>query len=203
VAFLFQAFRIEAHKRWIYGSLEAAFTVEAKDVDPAAFLAAALESTHNRDVSIEADWGTVTFRSHRFFSTVVRTSPYSADPMESAFRWEQQQIEWGGLYCDVEQPSEIMAGSFRSPPGLKWKCINPTAILKKSRGVSSPWNEAIKQVASGEIGFVYIAYPEGFREEIADARTKACPRNYGRGLAYLVHPSSCHGDQQGLPSCIA
>ena len=65
-----------------------------------------------------------------------------------------------------------MAGLFRSPLCLKWKCVNPTAILKKSRGVSSLWNKAIKQVPPGEIGFVYIAYPEGSREEIADARTQ-------------------------------
>ena len=168
---LFDAFLPEARKQDRYGSLEVTFLVEAKDVEPTTFLDAALAAVQTQDAVVKAPWGNVVFRSLRYFSTVVPTRLYSADYLESAFRWQQQQKEWDGIYCDVEPPTEIIVGSFRSPLCMKWKCTNETAILKKSRGVSSLWNKAIKQVPPGEIGFVYIAYPEGPREEIADART--------------------------------
>jgi hypothetical protein len=169
---LFDAFHNEAIKRGIHGSLEVTFAIEAKDVDPVVFLKVALEVSQSYDLPIEFSWGTICFRSLRYFSTIVPTRLYSADYLESAFRWQQQQKEWDGIFCAVEPPTEIIVGSFRSPLCLKWRCINDNAILKKSLGVSSLWNKAIKQVPPGEIGFVYIAYPEGAREEIADARTK-------------------------------
>ena len=46
------------------------------------------------------------------------------------------------------------------------------AVTKKARGVTSLWARAARQVPSGETGFIYIAYPEGQRAELADARTR-------------------------------
>ena len=172
VKVLFEAFLREARKKDHYGSLELSLLVEAKEVEVIAFLDVALAAVQRYDVSIEAPWGNVVFRSLRYFSTIIPTRLYSADYLETAFRWQQQQRDWDGIYCDVEPPTDIIVGSFRSPLCMKWKCANETAVLKKSRGVSSLWNKAIKQVPPGEIGFIYIAYPEGAREEIADARTK-------------------------------
>jgi hypothetical protein len=34
------------------------------------------------------------------------------------------------------------------------------ALTKKARGLTSLWAHAVQQIPNGEIGFVYIAYPE-------------------------------------------
>ncbi len=53
-------------------------------------------------------------------------------------------------------------------------------MLKKARGVTSLWADAMKQIPGGDMGFIYIAYPEVRRREVADARTRdiidACAR---------------------------
>lgn len=45
-------------------------------------------------------------------------------------------------------------------------------MQKKARGVTSQWGDAMKQIPGGKMGFVFIAYPEVNRAEIADARTR-------------------------------
>jgi hypothetical protein len=45
-------------------------------------------------------------------------------------------------------------------------------MKKKARGITSQWGDAMKQIPGGKMGFVYIAYPEVNRAEIADARTR-------------------------------
>jgi hypothetical protein len=55
---------------------------------------------------------------------------------------------------------------------MKWKSESEEALLKKARGIKSLWADAIKQVPDGEMGFIYVAYPEGSRPAIADARTR-------------------------------
>jgi len=54
---------------------------------------------------------------------------------------------------------------------MKWKSDSEEALIKKARGVTSLWANAVKQIQDGEVGFVYIAYPEGARPAVADART--------------------------------
>jgi hypothetical protein len=55
---------------------------------------------------------------------------------------------------------------------LKWRSESEEALTKKARGIKSLWVDAVKQIPDGEMGFVYIAYPEGSRAGIADARTR-------------------------------
>jgi hypothetical protein len=58
------------------------------------------------------------------------------------------------------------------PLCLKWRSESEEALTKKARGITSLWADAVKQIPDGEIGFVYIAYPEGARPGLADARTR-------------------------------
>ena len=44
--------------------------------------------------------------------------------------------------------------------------------MKKARGLTSLWADAVRQIPTGEMGCVYIAYTEGMRGAIADARTQ-------------------------------
>ena len=59
------------------------------------------------------------------------------------------------------------------PVCLKWKSESAEALTKKARDVKSLWADAVKQVPDGEMGFIYIAYPEGARTQIADGRTRS------------------------------
>jgi hypothetical protein len=74
--------------------------------------------------------------------------------------------------CEVEPPKRIRVNSFRNPFCLKWRSDSQDAITKKARGITSLWGKAAKQIPPGEVGFIYIAYPEGQRSELADARTR-------------------------------
>jgi hypothetical protein len=58
------------------------------------------------------------------------------------------------------------------PLCLKWRSDSEEALTKKARGVTSLWADALKQIPDGEMGFIYIAYPEGARPALADARTR-------------------------------
>jgi hypothetical protein len=55
---------------------------------------------------------------------------------------------------------------------MKWRSESEDALTKKARGVTSLWRNAIKQIPDGDLGFVYIAYPEGSRTVVADARMR-------------------------------
>ena len=61
---------------------------------------------------------------------------------------------------------------FTRPLCLKWRSESEEALLKKARGIKSLWADAIKQIPDGEVGFIYVAYPEGARAPVADARTR-------------------------------
>ena len=58
------------------------------------------------------------------------------------------------------------------PLCLKWRSEAEGAITKKARGVTSLWANAARQIPDGDIGFIYVAYPEGARPTLADARTQ-------------------------------
>ena len=99
-----------------------------------------------------------------------RTVP--ADFLQQVFGWDPLQTEWDGILCQVEAPTEISVEKFRLPFCLKWRSESEEALTKRARGITSLWADAVKQLPDGEIGFVYIAYPEGARPAIADARTR-------------------------------
>jgi len=65
-----------------------------------------------------------------------------------------------------------MVEIYTAPLCLKWKSESEEALMKKSRGITALLAAAVDQIPDGDIGFVYVAYPEGSRAELADARTR-------------------------------
>jgi len=137
----------------------------------------------NRNIETFAtEWGTLAVRKLPFWSAIDATRLYSSDFLEQVFRWEPAQSDWDGLVCEVEDPSGIIVERAKRPLCVKWRSESAEALTKKARGITSLWADAVKQIPDGEVGFVYIAYPEGAREPLADARTSYILEYMGKKL---------------------
>ena len=56
---------------------------------------------------------------------------------------------------------------------LKWTSNSPAAQARKLQTIKTLWVEAVNQIPTGEAGLIYLAYEEGHRPSLADARTDA------------------------------
>lgn len=171
---LYLPLRAALQKEGFHCSVEVAFAVPVRSVSAGEFSEPILENaSFGRDQETTATtWGSFRIRRLPYFDTIPRTRLYSPDFIRHVFGWDVMENEWDGLFCEVESPASIMVNSYRMPICLKWRSEAEEAITKRSRGIGSLWTNAIKQIPPGEIGFVYIAYPEGGRPATADARTK-------------------------------
>ena len=132
-----------------------------------------LVASENRGSAITPTaWGHLRHEVLPFTLDLPWTRLYSPDFLERVFNWPVLQKAWDGLLCEVEPPFRVRVRSAKNPRCLKWVSLNDKAILKKSRGITSLWGRATKQIPAGEMGIIYIAYPEGARESLADARTQ-------------------------------
>lgn len=168
------AVRQDMRGRGVYGSLEVAFGVPLDSVACADFAAVVRNVVAKVDQAepTRTSWGTLTFRSLPYRRSVMLTRLYSPDFLEEVFGWAVVQDQWDGLLCEVEAPSSIGVELFTAPLCLKWRSESEEALTKKARGIKSLWLRAISQIPDGEMGFIYVAYPEGSRASIADARTR-------------------------------
>jgi len=171
---LYNAIRPQLHEQGIHGSIEASFSVPLRAVALQEFIAQVLAAVgHFRDQEpAPTPWGSLAFRRLEYFGRIPATRLYSPDYLQRIFDWSTLQDEWDGLLCEVETPLAITVDTFRMPLCLKWRSESEEALTKKARGVTSLWANAVKQIPEGELGFVYIAYPEGARAALADARTR-------------------------------
>ena len=56
---------------------------------------------------------------------------------------------------------------------MKWRSNSEAAKEKKLQTIKTLWIEAVDQIPTGEAGLIYLAYEEGHRPSLADARTDA------------------------------
>lgn len=177
---LYDAIRAPLRELSIHGSVEARFTAEVHTVDRVDFREQVLRVVKggSDEGPLLTTWGSLSYHLLHRFKTIIDTRLYSPDFLESAFEWRPREDEWDGLLCEVESPAQIGVSSFRSPICLKWRSESETALTKKSRGVLSLWADAMKQIPAGNIGFVYVAYPEGSRPAVADARTREILKSF-------------------------
>jgi DNA-binding transcriptional MerR regulator len=166
--------RSALRERGVYGSLEACFLVPLESVPVDEFIKLVNKAIAKVDHGdpIRANWGSLAFRSLPYRRSVTETRLYSPQFLEEVFGWNTDQDEWDGIVCEVEAPSRVDVELFSMPLCLKWRSESAEALLKKARGIKSLWVDAIQQIPDGEMGFIYVAYPEGSRAAIADTRTK-------------------------------
>lgn len=178
VEHLYGAVRTELRDRGLHGAIGASFDVPLLTVSADAFAKHVLDTLrHGRDLApSETEWGWLSFVRLPYDGDVRdpqvgATRLYSPDFLEKAFGWKPLQDEWDGIICEVEPPSSVRVQRYRDPLCLKWRSSSAEALLKKTRGITSLWADAAKQIPAGESGILYLAYPEGGRAELADART--------------------------------
>jgi hypothetical protein len=171
---LYEVLRPSLHEGSLHCSIEAVFQVPPASVQPRAFVHDILTaSSLDKDTDTTlTSWGSVAVRRLPYYNEIEGTRLYSPNFLRDVFSWDLIGNEWDGLLCEVEPPRSILVSSYRMPMCLKWRSESDGAFVKKSRGIASLWNDAIKQLSPGDFGFVYIAYPEGGRPAIADARTR-------------------------------
>jgi len=181
VANLYESIRWAIWRRQIHCSIELSFHVPVRSVSETDFVTDVLESlTRSHEETRTTKWGALSIRPLPYYGHIPLTRLYSPDFLQYVFGWDPMQVEWDGLLCQVQPPARISVESFRMPVCLKWRSESEEALTKRARGITSLWTEAIKQIPDGEIGFVYIAYPEGARPAIADARTRHILASMGK-----------------------
>jgi hypothetical protein len=171
---LYNSVRQALRERGIHGCLEAAFQAPLRSVvcsEFADYVLGVVGQDRDREPSL-TPWGSFAFRRLAYSGDIPATRLYSPDYLQRVFGWNPLQDEWDGLLCEVDPPSRIHVKEFRMPLCFKWRSESEEALTKKARGITSLWGDAVKQIPDGEIGFVYIAYPEGARPTLADARTR-------------------------------
>ena len=172
---LYGSVRRHLRDRGVHGSLEACFTVPPESVEVAEFSEAILANVDDHADKlgpINTRWGSLAYRQHPHLRTVQETRLYSPYYLEEAFDWVPLQDKWDGLLCEVDPLPSIRVELIARPLCLKWRSETEEALIKKARGVTSLWANAVRQIPDGDIGFIYIAYPEGARPTLADARTQ-------------------------------
>ena len=172
---LYDGIRESLCTRGLHVSIEATFEREVFDVSPSEFrsnVESLVASERRGSDGIPTAWGHLRFEVLPFVRELPWTRLYSPDFLERVFGWRVLQSDWDGLLCEVEPPFRVRVRSAKNPRCLKWVSLNPKSLLKKSRGVTSLWGKAAQQIPAGEMGIIYIAYQEGAREALADARTQ-------------------------------
>jgi hypothetical protein len=187
---LYHAVRPELRKSGVYGSLEACFSAPLQSIGCADFAGHVLAAVARPDQEhpVRTAWGWLAFKSLPYRRSISETRLYSPEYLQQVFDWEVLQDDWDGILCEVDPPLRINVELFSMPLCLKWRSESDEAITKKARGIRSLWVEAVKQIPDGEMGFVYIAYPEGSRAAIADARTRQVMKELNQvGHRWSVH----------------
>jgi hypothetical protein len=171
---LYASIRPALRDRGIHGAVQSSFRVPVDSVAPKHFAEIVLGLVRQDEdlTPTETPWGHIAFERLWYCGDLPLTRLYSPDFLEAVFGWPPLQDDWDGLLCEVEAPVTILVRSFREPLCLKWRSESPDALTKKARGITSLWANAAKQIPAGELGFIYIAYPEGARPALADARTR-------------------------------
>ena len=118
-------------------------------------------------------WGTLDLKPVAVSTTFEPTRLYSPDFLSRVFGIDLEEDEFDGICVVVKNDKFPMADRAELPFLMKWTSNSKVAIEKKLRTIMSLWIEAVSQIPTGEAGLIYLAYEEGHRPSLADARTDA------------------------------
>ena len=121
----------------------------------------------------ETGWGTIDLKPVPLSTTFEPTRLYSPDFLKSVFGIDLQTDEFDGICAVVKNNQFPIVDRAELPFLMRWTSNSKIAFEKKLRTVMSLWIEAVGQIPTGEAGLIYIAYEEGHRPSLADARTDA------------------------------
>lgn len=170
---LFLRIEAEARERGLTGVFELTLSVQHKDLDVAAITARCMQQRLHQHphLPLHYDWGSIAFR--RIPSRIDLpgvTKAYSPELLAYCFDWNPDLPEYDGLICRAAGAEGVMVDEVRGAIALAWTNMDKVVAEKRSRPPTSLFGKATNQVPGGEFAIVYICYPEGAREEIADRR---------------------------------
>ena len=173
---LFLRIELEARQRGMPGLFEVTLTVEAGALDVEDVVARCMQQRLLRHpgVPLEYEWGSVAFRS---LPERIRlpgpTKAYSPELLDYCFDWNADLPEHAGLICRAAGAEGVIVNEVRAVVALAWTNVSETVAEKRSRPPTSLFGKATNQVPGGEFAIIYICYPEGAREELANRRVQA------------------------------
>ena len=121
----------------------------------------------------ETEWGTIRLRPVEISSEIEYTRLYSPQFLEEVFGIDLELDEFDGICAVVKNDRFAEVDRADLPFLLKWTSNSEAAMDKKLLTIKRLWIEAAEQVPTGEAGLIYLAYEEGHRPLLADARTDA------------------------------
>jgi hypothetical protein len=170
---LFLGIEAEARERGLTGVFELTLSVEHKGLDIEAITARCMQQRLHRypHRPQQYDWGSVAFRRiPPSIGLPGATKAYSPELLEYCFDWNPDLPQHDGLICRAVGAEGVMVDEVRGAIALAWTNVDKVVAEKRSRPPTSLFGKATNQVPGGEFAIVYICYPEGAREEIADRR---------------------------------
>ena len=125
-------------------------------------------------------WGTVSFtplpQSRRFQRWARLYSPYF---MEDTFGWSFETADFDGICAHVAPVENILVEETSDPLCMKWRVDAEQVLARRSRSLMDLCSDAIAQIPTGEMGFIYLVYMEGHRPSIANRRTEKIIQRLG------------------------
>lgn len=170
---LFLRIEAEARERGLTGVFELTLAVEHQGLDMEEITGRCVQQRLHRHPHrpLHYDWGSVAFRRIPLrIGLPGATKAYSPELLEYCFDWNPDLPKHDGLICRMTGAEGVMVDKVQGAVALAWTNVADVVVEKRSRPPTSLFGKAANQVPGGEFAIVYICYPEGAREEIADRR---------------------------------
>lgn len=170
---LFLRIEAGARERGMTGVFELTLSAEHKDLDMEAITACCMQQRLHRHPHrpLQYGWGSVAFRRIPLRVGLPGvTKAYSPELLEYCFDWNPDLPVHDGLICRAAGAEGVLVQEITGAVALAWTNTAEVVVEKRSRPPTSLFGKAANQVPGGEFAIVYISYPEGAREEIADRR---------------------------------
>ena len=168
----------------LVGELAITFRKEMIKLSPAEIMGAVRDCTNSLSpyAERETEWGSVRLRPVAVSQEFEPTRLYSPDCLKRVFDTDLELDEFDGICAVAANAHSPVVERAELPLLLKWTSDSPAALRRKLQTVKSLWIQAVDQVPTGEMGLIYLAYEEGHRPSLADARTDAI-----RELASMIY----------------
>ena len=159
----------------LFGELTIAFKQEMINLSPAGIVEVVRDVTNSLSpyADKETEWGSVHLRPVEVSQEFEPTRLYSPDFLSRVFGTNLESDEFDGICAVAENAHFPEVERAELPFLLKWTSDSPAAVQRKLQTVKSLWIQAVEQIPTGEMGLIYLAYEEGHRPSLADARTDA------------------------------
>ena len=126
--------------------------------------------------SKETEWGSIYLRPVAVSKKLEPTRLYSPEFLRDVFGLNLELGDYDGI-CSIVGNNEFpVVDKAEMPLLMKWSSNTAAAVTRKTQTIRNLWIEAVDQIPTGEAGLIYLAYEEGHRPRLADARTDVIRR---------------------------